>query len=470
MIQHIFKALDTRVRALAYDVICRRDRCSGWAAHRNSFRQDALKDSAVLDEEVLERLRSLLTHACETSPYYRRISEEIGFSTDSFSKLSDLERFPFLTKDIIKANKNSLASTLYPSNQLDLDYTGGTTGTQTSFYRDHVCTVARFGRQWGILDLCGYRPGMRRALVWGVHDDLPSSRLKEGLKQRFRRYASSQETLCCTVMSKVQFMDFHGKLLQFKPDVLYGYPSALVQFGRFVEEHSLAPIRFKTIITTAERLSDANRRKLTRLFGAEVFNLYCTREYGCIGFECSKHQGFHIDTGSVYVEIVKDGRPVAPGQTGEIVITDLLNFGMPFIRSRTGDTGILSPQPCECRSPLPVLKGLDGRVTDLVYRPDGSVVPGLMLTDLFMDMPSIQFAQFVQESVNELVVFLVVTSEFSDEIEREAIRQVRELMGWEIAVHIRHVSDIERNPRSGKFREVICKIGMQEELKKVLLI
>ena len=117
-----------------------------------------------------------------------------------------------------------------------------------------------------------------------------------------------------------------------------------------------------------------------------------------------------------------------------------------------------SPQPCECGSPLPVLKRLDGRSSDLLYRPDGSVVPGLMLTDLFRDLPSIRFLQFVQESAKQLDVLLVVTDAFSEQVRTEVVRQVRELMGDDIAVRVKLVDEIERNPRSGKLQEVICTV------------
>jgi phenylacetate-CoA ligase len=299
---------------------------------------------------------------------------------------------------------------------------------------------------------------MRRGLIWGVHEDLPFSTLPASIKQWFRRYASSQETLGCAVLSEQLMMDYHRRLLRFQPTVLYGYPSALAQFGRFIESRRLTPMRVNTIFTTAERLAQSVRSELTRLFGGEVFNLYATREHGCIGFECEHHQGFHIDTGSVFLEIVKDGRLVPNGEHGEIVVTDLLNYGMPFIRSRIGDMGALSPNPCACGSPLPVLTGLDGRSSDLLHRPDGSVVPGLLITDLFTDLASIRFSQFVQETVDRLDVRLVVSSEFTDRIEAEVLRQVRAIMGNEITIHISIVDHIERNPRSGKFREVICNV------------
>jgi phenylacetate-CoA ligase len=416
------------------------------------------KDRESLAREAEDRLRRILVHAYDTSPYYRDAWNAIGFHPGSSHTSADLQQLPLLTKDIIKEHKSSLVSERFREDELDLSFTGGTTGTQTSFYRDHACTIRRVGRQWGVLELCGYRPGMRRGLVWGIHEDLPAQGVHGSFRQWFRRYASGQETLCCTVLNERLMMDFHRRLLRFRPAVLYGYPSALSQLGRFIEDRNLEPIRARTIITTAERLRAANRTRLMQVYEGEVFNLYCTREHGCIGFECRRHQGFHIDTGSVLLETVRDDRPVASGQAGEIVITDLLNYGMPFIRSRTGDMGVRSTQPCECGSPLPLLKELDGRSSELIYRPDGSVVPGIMLTDLFMDLPSVRYSQFVQESTNHLDVLLVVSGALSEQLRRQVIHQVRALVGEDIAVRVRRVDDIERSRRSGKIREIVSRV------------
>jgi phenylacetate-CoA ligase len=409
-----------------------------------------------------EKLRRIVTHAYRTSAYYRQAWDSTDFRPSSGFSSRDLQHLPFLTKDALKAHKESLVSDRYRADQLDVSYTGGTTGTQTSFYLDRFCKVSRFGRQLGMLELCGYRPGMRRALVWGVQADLPPGGMRRSLKQWFRNYASSEEALCCHVLNEPVLREYHHRLTRFRPDVLYGYPSALVQLAQFAEEESLAPIRVSRIITTAEHLSGSARTRLARVFGGEVFNLYCTREHGCIGFECERHQGFHVDTGSVYLEIVSNGRPVEPGQNGEIVITDLLNYGMPFIRSQIKDLGAWSAQPCECGSPLPLLKGLDGRSSDLLYRPDGSTVPGLLATDVFHELSSIRYLQFVQERIDRIELRLVVTHAFSEEVRREVLRQVRKIMGDAIAVEVRIVDEIERNPRSGKLREVVCTVDPQE--------
>ena len=89
-------------------------------------------------------------------------------------------------------------------------------------------------------------------------------------------------------------------------------------------------------------------------------------------------------------------------------MTDLLNHGMPFIRYVTGDLATASAGPCDCGCPLPTFSSLDGRTADTLYRPDGSLVAGLMLDDLFMDLPAITHAQFVQNDVSSLDVNVVV--------------------------------------------------------------
>lgn len=166
-------SVDKWVRSLAYDVLCLRDRLSGWQSHRNAFLASLKMDRESLAREAEDALRRILRHAYESSTYYSDLWRTIGFDPSLPFVSDDIRQLPFLTKDIIKEKKELLVSSRFQKTTLDLSYTGGTTGTQTSFFLDHACTVSRVGRQWGMLDYCGYRPGMRRAMVWGVHTDLP---------------------------------------------------------------------------------------------------------------------------------------------------------------------------------------------------------------------------------------------------------------------------------------------------------
>jgi phenylacetate-CoA ligase len=252
--------------------------------------------------------------------------------------------------------------------------------------------------------------------------------------------------------------EYYERLRKFKPKLIYGYPNAISHFGDFVSRKKLQPLSVDKVICTAESLKSNQREQLSKSFKAEVYNLYCTREHGCIGFECAQHNGFHIDTGSVLVEVLQNGNSAPAGEVGDLVITDLLNYGMPFIRNKIGDRGALSLQPCACGCQLPMLRPLEGRVTDMLYLPDGQTVSGLMLPDMFADVQTIRKFQVVQKTIHEFHLNLVVIDDYDSETEALLLKEVREYLGDKVDIIVNLFPDIPNNPLSGKFQEVISEI------------
>ena len=445
------------IRALAYDVVARRDGLAGWKRGRAEFRALAASTRAEIDALAQRRLASLLMHAAATVPHYRDAWRAIGFTPSPNTTVQDLARLPILTKTDIRDRRASLVSRAFETSELVPALTGGTTGTQTEFFRDARCHAWRAGRQWGVLERCGYAPGDRRALLWGVDADIPVAGSVAGLKQRVRKLAAPDEVLCCTRMTATEMLDFHTRLQRARPAVMYAYPRALEEFARFIRESGLPPLAFARVICTAEALRPDQRDLFRREFGAEVFNLYCSREHGCVAFECSRHDALHVDAGSVVVEVLRDGEPAAPGTEGEIVVTDLMNYGMPFVRYATGDLAVACDTPCGCGLALQTLSRLCGRTADMIHLPDGSVVAGVMLADLLSDEPSITFAQFVQDEPDLLDVNIVVHGGGRPGLDEAVERELRTVVGSDVRVRVNRVADIARNPRSGKYQDVISR-------------
>jgi phenylacetate-CoA ligase len=450
--------LDRLLRAIAFQALILKDHRRLLRPYQRDFTREAGRDAETIRAASRARLLALLRHAGASSPYYRELFAARGFDPRKPSAVNNLQRLPLVTKELLARHKEGMRSRRYRPEHLVTSFTGGSSGTPTGFFQDPACSLQRLGRQWGILDRCGYRLGQRCGLIWGVHADLPDPSRPPGLKARLRQFATARESLCCTVMRRADLLDFHRRLQRFRPHVLYGYPNAMEEFALFIRSEGLAPLRVATVICTAERLTGRQRALFSQQFSAEVYNLYCTREHGCIGFECREHNGLHIDAGSVYIEILEKGRPVPPGQTGDIVVTDLLNYGMPFIRSRIGDRGSLSPTPCSCGCALPLLQAFEGRVTDTLYRADGSSVAGLMLVDMFLDDPLIENLQVIQNRVGDVELLLEVRGPFGATDEQRVRDETRHYMGDGTAIQIRLVPEIPRNPRSGKFQEVICRV------------
>ncbi len=107
----------------------------------------------------------------------------------------------------------------------------------------------------------------------------------------------------------------------------------------------------------------------------------------------------HITAEDIIVETIgADGRPVAAGESGEIVVTHLASRDFPFIRYRTGDFGVLDTQLCACGRGLPLLREIQGRSTDFVVAADGTLMHGLALIYVIRDLPGIAAFKIIQET------------------------------------------------------------------------
>src|SRR5690606_32007777 len=147
---------------------------------------------------------------------------------------------------------------------------------------------------------------------------------------------------------------YYRKLQAFRPRYLYGYVSVLEVLARFIMDKGLKPIAsVRSIITTSEVLSDAQRTLVESAFGVKIFNEYGCGEVGSIAHEC-EHGNLHIMADNLLIEVDGD-------KEGELIVTDFFNLKTPLIRYRLGDYGRLSGANCSCGRSLPVLDNVYGR-------------------------------------------------------------------------------------------------------------
>lgn len=109
-----------------------------------------------------------------------------------------------------------------------------------------------------------------------------------------------------------------------------------------LEGRGLIPFAPKSVIVGAEKLHAYQRETIERVFRTDVFETYGSREFMLIRAECEKHQGLHLSMENLFVEILdEDGYPTPHGEEGNVVITDLFNYGMPLSVCERGS--------CDCR-------------------------------------------------------------------------------------------------------------------------
>jgi phenylacetate-CoA ligase len=152
-------SLEKWLRRNAYFIMALRDGYPDVLKYRKEYLNFALSTNDEMEYQSIKKVRNIIKHAYNTTTYYRTQMEKIGIHPEDIKKLDDLKQLPFVNKDVIKEKKEDMISGGYQKHRLYKSYTGGTSGTQTSFYRDRKCTAKKFGRQLGILENCGYSIG-----------------------------------------------------------------------------------------------------------------------------------------------------------------------------------------------------------------------------------------------------------------------------------------------------------------------
>jgi phenylacetate-CoA ligase len=251
---------------------------------------------------------------------------------------------------------------------------------------------------------------------------------------------------------------FVAELGRLRPDAVVAYTTPLDDVARYIEAtRAPLPHRPGAIVVGAEKLHPFQRERIERIFQAPVFETYGSREFMLIGAECDRHQGLHLTTEQLLVEVLDDdGRPTPDGAEGNIVITDLYNYGMPFIRYANGDRGIAGWSECACGRGLPMLKKVVGRRLDMLRLPGGRSVPGEFFVYLMKDYPAVRRYQVIQEEPNHVRITMV--SEGLREDDRKAIEHAaREALGPQTRVEFEPVGQIPLTP-AGKLQVVVNRV------------
>jgi phenylacetate-CoA ligase len=112
-----------------------------------------------------------------------------------------------------------------------------------------------------------------------------------------------------------------------RPTVLIGMSSFALHLANLAEAKGidLAASSVCKLVCSAETLSAAKREKLSRLWDAEVFDVFGMSEAGLMGAENSAHDGIHIWTDMYFIEVVDagTGRAVPEGEVGTLCVTPL---------------------------------------------------------------------------------------------------------------------------------------------------
>lgn len=403
-----------------------------------------------LEALQLGALRRLLAHAYQHVPAQRAMMSSRDFHPRDVKGLDDLRALPIATRADLRAQGEARASTAPPFPTIRKT-TSGSTGEPLVIRYDRASEDWRQATKLRGYAWAGARIGAPTMHYWGVGRATPSrvARAKIALDRALKR----ERYVDCGRRGEAELDEVVALLRRSPPDVIVSFSQAIADLARHVIARGSREWPDIHVLCAAERLFPEDRAAIVRAFGPHVFETYGSREVMLMAAECEAHAGMHLSMENLVVEvIVRDpagDRPARPGETGDVVVTDLHNYGMPFIRYATGDMATLGESTrCACGRSLPRIASVDGRITETFRDALGGRVNGLLMSSLILALGDrVRAFQLVQHKDSAITVRLVMPS-LPPEDESLLIRDLRRYVG-ELPVRIECVADLPLSP-SGK--------------------
>ncbi|WP_039927938.1 phenylacetate--CoA ligase family protein [Alishewanella jeotgali] len=427
--------------------------------HNSTARRKQLEMSQWLSAEDLKKLQnrnlnSFINQVYLQVPYYRQLMQQRNLLPSQISSAEDLVCLPFLTKADIGSHFEQLRA--HNASKLKRYNTGGSSGQPLIFLIDKQRVSHDVAAKWRATRWWGVDIGDKEIVAWGSPIELGA---QDKLRLwRDRLFRSS--LIPAFDLTEQKLLQFLVQIQTSKPAMLFGYPSVFYLMAQTAQQQQIdmTQLGIKVVFVTSERLYPYQRELIQQVFGAPVANGYGGRDAGFIAHECPAGN-MHISAEDIIVEIIgADEKPVATGQSGEIVVTHLATGAFPFIRYRTGDIGSLSEQPCSCGRCLPVLATVEGRSTDFVVAANGTKMHGLALIYILRDIPGIAAFKIIQHSLSLTTVQLVWPEGLlPEEVNRRIRTAFNARLGAEVQIEIEQLDEIGPE-KSGKFRYVISKV------------
>jgi phenylacetate-CoA ligase len=406
-----------------------------------------------------EKLARLVHHAYDTVPYYRDVMRQRKLTPEDIRTTDDLHKMPILTRELAQRENDRLRSSEANRYGPLPRQTSGSTRQPLAFLIDREAKSAGLAALYQSMMWAGYSMGERFAVLWGGP---VRATLGQRVRTRAGQWLLNKMFLNAFDLSEQTLRRHVERLHAWRPVILRGYVSALVRLAHYLRDHQLAGIRPRAVSTTAEVLHEPERALLQEQFGCPVFDQYGCREALGIAAECSEHAGMHIFAQRAVVEVVREDEPAAPAVEGRLVLTDLDNYAMPFIRYANGDCASTIANACPCGRSLPLMDRVLGRAFDIIRGPSGRTAHSALFGGCMMDLGwyerfGIRQFQAVQTSDTELVIDVVAADPVPPQAIGELRSHLQDYLG-DMKISVKLCESINPRP-SGKRRAIRSDIS-----------
>jgi phenylacetate-CoA ligase len=360
---------------------------------------------AVREVAQRARLHSLLVHAASHVPFYAERLHSADFRPDRPLTEEIWRRLPVITRHEVQCSAERLKARAMPRGHGPIaeSHTSGSTGIPLCVLktglsrlfwdavtaRDMIWQQRKKSRPWHAIryvegDSASY-PNGSTSTSWG--------RVAHILGQTGPGFGLNIMT---DPFDQIEW------LRRNPPSYLLTYPSNLKALLQATDSQGVVFPQLKQVITVAESLPGGLRQQCREQWGARICDLYSAAEVGYIAIQAPKGDHYLVPEEVVRVELLDDaGDPVAPGESGRVVVTPLHNYAMPLIRYDIGDYARRGARS-SCGRTLPVIEQILGRVRNMLVYPDGRKIWPSFQAGRFREIAPVRQYRVIQRASDRL--------------------------------------------------------------------
>lgn len=399
------------------------------------------------------RLIKTLVYAYKNVPYYKDVFHNLGLDIGDIHRnpFDVLKAMPYLDKQTIKENlPNRIVNG--DIRKLQRTVSSGSTGEQGTFYLNKDALSWTYGAE---------------LLTWlWAHFQFGEKHFQTGMAFPRGFLKKTKDIILRTKyapafnLSDNDLEKYVVKLESGSYRFLLGYASSIYLIARKTREMGLNNIRFNSIITWGDNLFPHYRDLIESQFNSKVYDTYGAAEGLIIAGQCD-NGNYHVISPHVFIEVLRNGKQVSPGEIGEVYVTRLDMNPMPLIRYRIGDIAKVGKrETCPCGRGFEYLASIEGRNTDIIRTKNGHNLIVHYFTRIFEYYPEIKFFQVIQNNYDSITIKIVPSSGFH----KSLLNKIRPILlkdcNNDVDIRFQIVDKIPPSP-SGKRRFVISKISFQ---------
>lgn len=385
-------------------------------------------------------LKNLLIYCYNHVPFYKKLFSEYEFNP-KIQSFEDMNKLPYLTKDIIQNNFNELISTNYFGKKI-LFKTSGSTGKRLEFYGEN----SMYKKEAAYILHSFESHNAELYNNWSIwirrHSPKDDSDLIVKDYELKRIYMSPFHLNDVTIYNYVNIIN------NSKSTTIVTYPSTAYWLSCLLEKHNLKLYNIKSIHGASEQCLDIWGKKIKDIFGFGLKMHYGQVEKVSFLYQSSIGDFYHESLTYSYTEYDDDNI---------IVGTSFMNRVMPLIRYKTNDVvTLLKTQDKSLSSPIMVEK-IDGRVDDMIISENGTKIPSVNFYTVMSKCDEVKMFQLHQQIDKSLILKLVVSNNFNNKIKDNILLEIKKRVG-DLSLQFKIVDEIIRDNNTGKFRCVITDI------------